>query len=234
MEPSGRAGEKMNFAKPRSGLFCLALSILLLGAATGGRAESALPGGLIFNLDLQHIEDGLIPCKTPYPLYVPLDGLETAKVHDRTLLLFTGKAQGLDIPHSILLDPDGRGWVVSLRFFPVSDGVVLTQSNGKTGYAIRVEDGAVRVSIQTGNSTVLLKESKETGITPCLGKWTQIDLEIRPAEAILSINRIRAATIPLPAPLDGKDMRIRLGGRADPPEPGFSGAIASLKILRQQ
>ncbi len=210
----------------------LALLACLFWPTRSGGAESVPPRGLILNLDFRHIQDGLIPCNTPYPLYVPLGGLGTKTFRNRTVLMIE-KGQGLEIPHSSLLDPDGRGWVASIRIFATRNGVVLSQGNDQAGYTIFVKDGAVQASVQTGSTTVVLKETEETGITQCLDKWITIDLEIRSGKAILSLNRIRAATAPLEEPLAGKDLRIRLGEQTDPPAPGFAGAIGSLKLLRQ-
>jgi len=218
----------MRFAKHRSGILFLALLVALASTAR----QSDLPEGLILNLDLQHIQNGLVPNKTLYPLYVPLGELGTRTFRNRTVLEVK-KGQGLEIPHSSLLDPDGRGWVATIRIFAKEDGIVLSQSNGQEGYVIRIKDGAVQATIRTGMVTVVLLESEENGITHCLDKWVTIDLQILPEVAILSLNRARVATISLETPLFGKDLRIHLGEPPSHPATGFSGAISSLKLLRQ-
>ncbi len=214
-------------------LYLLTLLASLLFPIHSGRAEqSVLPEGLILNLDFQHIDQGLIPNKALYPLYVPLDGIGTRTFHNRTVLEIK-KGQGLEIPHSALLDPDGRGWVATIRIFAKEDGVVLSQSNGQSGYTIQVKDGAIQVIIQTGSSTILLQETQKNDITQCLNKWVTIDLQILPKMAILSLNRARVAVASIEAPLSGKEFHIHLGEQPGQPNSGFSGAISSLKLLRQ-
>jgi len=218
----------MRFAKHKSGFLFLAL----LAALACPARQSDLPGGLILNLDLQHIQNGLVPNKTLYPLYVPLGGLGTRTFRNRTVLEVK-KGQGLEIPHSSLLDPDGRGWVATIRIFAKEDGVVLSQGNGQEGYVIRIENGTVQATIRTGTATVFLRESDKNGITHCLDQWITIDLQILPETASLSLNRIRVATVPLETPLFGKDLRIHVGTPPGHATTGFAGAIGSLKLLRQ-
>jgi hypothetical protein len=207
------------------------LFLVLLATLACSAQQSDLPQGIILNLDLQHIHNGLIPNKTLYPLYVPLGELRTRTFHNRTVLEVK-KGQGLEIPHSSLLDPDGRGWVATIRIFAKEDGNLLSQSNGEQGYVIQINDGAVQATIQTGEATVVLQESAENGITDCRNKWITIDLQILPEMAILSLNRARVAVIPLTTPLSGKELRIHLGEPPNQPGSGFFGAISSLKILR--
>ena len=204
--------------------------------------KNSLPTGLMLNLDFKKSQDGLIPSKTLYPLFVPKGELEIHTIDNREILVFR-KGQGLDIPHSSLLDPDGGEWIAVVRVFLTSDGIILSQGNGQQGYAIYTQDGVVHVAIQTGGSTVVLKESQEKGITHYLGKWVTIDVRIKPGMAILNLNRARVATIPLPSPFTGKECAIRIGEHQTLPAPlqdnttlpptGFTGAVSSLKILRQ-
>ncbi len=221
-------------------IISLALLAGLGGAVRICAAERPFPTGMMLNLDLQNIEAGLIPSKTLYPLHVPLGGLETKTVNGREILILR-KGQGFDIPHSSLLDPDGSEWVATIRVFLKSDGIILSQSNGQTGYVIYSKDGEIHVAIQTGGSTVLLKEDPKKSTTQYLGKWVTIDLRIQPEQAILNLNRARVATVPLPSPLSGKECKIRIGEHPTLPAPlqgdtttaGATGAIGSLKIVRQ-
>ena len=216
-----------------------AIAALLLAAAT---LQAAPPKGLMLNLDLQNIRNGLIPSRTLFPLYVPLNGLETGTSFERTVLLLR-EGQGLDIPHSALLDPDGSDWVAGIRIFAQSDGMVMSQSDGSRGYAIYIKDGAVQAAIQTGHSTLFLRERQENGVTECLGQWVTIELIIRNNVAILSLNRRHVALVPLQTPLQRTNCRIRIGthetlpellARSKAAEPGgFTGAVSSLKIFRQ-
>ena len=204
--------------------------------------KDRLPKGIVLNLDFQQIKDGLIPNKVLYPLYVPANGLGTETVNNREILVLR-EGQSLDIPHSSLLDPDGSQWVAIIRVFLKSDGIVLSQGNGQQGYAIYTKEGVVHVAIRTGDSTVVLKETLEKGITDYLGKWVTIELRIKQGIAILNLNRARVATLPVPSPLSGKDCKIRIGehrslpialeNNTDASPAGFTGAVSSLKILRQ-
>ena len=217
----------MRLTKHKFKLLCL----ILLTSLTISAQQSSLPRGLILNLDFQHIHNGLIPNKTLYPLYVPQGKLCTKTFHNRTVLEVK-KGQGLEIPHSSLLDPDGRGWIATIRIFAKEDGVILSQSNGEQGYVIQIIDGAVQATIKTSRATIILQESEKNGITDYRNKWVTIDLQILPKTAILSLNRARVAVIPLSTPLSGKELRIHLGEPPNQPGSGFFGAISSLKILR--
>ncbi len=215
---------------------------LVIAAMAIGAQAADLPQGLMLNLDFQRIEQGLIPSKTLYPLYVPQGDLGTETSDRRTFLTFQ-EGQSLDIPHSSLLDPDGGEWVAIIRVLALTDGIVMSQGDEERGYAIYIKDGAVHVTIRTENSAITLKERTENGITHCLGQWITIDLRISPELAILSLNRTRVALVPLSAPLSGKNHRIRLGEHETLPAPlrhnmtatltGFTGAISSLKFVRQ-
>ncbi len=206
------------------------------------QAEQPFPKGVMLNLDFQNIQDGLIPSKTLYPLYVPLGNLSTKIVKNREILILR-EGQGLDIPHSSLLDPNGGDWVATIRFFLQSDGIILSQGNDQEGYVIYTKEGVLQVAIRTAASTVILQESKKSGATRCLGKWITIDLQIKQGMAILNLNRARVGTTPLASPLNGKGCKIRIGEHQNLPAPlqgnttlspsGFTGAISSLKILRQ-
>ena len=221
---------------------CFVLFAVLLGQVDICTAESALPKGLMLNLDFQNIKDGLIPNKALFPLYVPLSGLGIEPVNSRNVLAVQ-HGQGLDIPHSSLLDPDGSEWITTVRVFTLTDGIVMSQGNDETGYVIYIKDGAVQIAIRTGPTTIILKERPENGITSCRNKWVTIDLRIKPEVAILSLNRNRVALVSLQAPLIGKNHLIRIGEHRALPAPlqrnttatptGFTGGISSLKVLRQ-
>ena len=84
------------------------LAAFIATIAIGALAGNPLPRGLMLNLDFQKIENGLIPNKTLYPLYVPICDLDTAPNNSGRVLLMIEAGQGFDIPHSSLLDPDGE------------------------------------------------------------------------------------------------------------------------------
>jgi hypothetical protein len=219
-----------------------ALALFIAVIAIGAEAGDPLPKGPMLNLDFQRIEDGLIPSKTLYPLYVPMGELSTEIFNNRTMLLFE-EGHGLDIPHSSLLDPDGSEWVAMIRVLALTDGMVMSQCDDEKGYAIYIKDGAIQAAIHTGHSTIILKERPENGITPCLNKWVTIEVKINSDMALLILNRAHVALIPLEEPLSGKDYRIRIGEHETLPAPlrrsktatptGFTGAVSSLKLTRQ-
>ncbi len=204
--------------------------------------EQPLPKGLMLNLDFQNIQSGIIPSKTLYPLYVPLGDLSLISIHNRNVLGMSD-GQFLDIPHCSLLNPDGNEWIITIRIYAQTNGIVISQGNTEKGYTIYLKDGAVQVAVRTGHSTVILQESPSRGITHCLKTWVTIELKIRPESATLSLNRSRVALINLQEPLSGKNYRIRIGEQQELPSSlghhatvsssGFTGAISSLKIMRQ-
>lgn len=218
------------------------LALLIATIAVGVQAGDSPPKGLMLNLDFQRIEDGLIPSKTLFPLHVPLGELGTTTFGKRTVLLLN-EGQGLSIPHSSLLDPDGSEWIAIIRVLALTDGLVMSQGDDEKGYAIYIKDGAAHAAIQTGHSTIVLKERADKGITPCLDKWVTIELRVNSDMALLVLNRAHAALVPLQEPLRGQDYRIRIGEHKALPAPlsrsktvtpsGFTGAISSLKIVRQ-
>lgn len=221
----------------------LALVASLLSALAASVADPGVyPKGIMLNLDFQNIDEGLIPNKALYPLYVPLGGLATQTVHNRTVLAMQ-EDQHLDIPHSSLLDPDGSDWIVSVRVFALANGIVMSQCDDEKGYVVYIQDGLVHAAIRTRYSTVILKEDKTQGTINGLKTWLMIELRIKPDMATLTLNRARVALVALPAPLEGENLPIRIGKHDALPAPlehnptatpaGFSGAIASIKILRQ-
>ena len=196
----------------------------------------------MLNLDFQNITEGLIPSKTLYPLFVPLGELRTQPINSRhTLILSEG--QGLDIPHSSLLDPDGSSWVTSIRVVALSDGLIMSQCNDTSGYAIYLKDGVVHAVILSGRTSVTLREQPDRGIGSVLKKQVTIDLKINPDSAMLILNRNRVAYVTLQKPLAGENHLIRIGEHAAIPVPlkrkpaatatGFTGGINAVKILRQ-
>ncbi len=219
-----------------------ALALFIVTIAIGTQAGDPPPKGLMLNLDFQRIENGLIPSKTLFPLHVPLGELSTGTFNDRTMLVFD-EGQGLDIPHSSLLDPDGSAWVAIIRVFALTDGLVMSQGDDEKGYAIYIKDGAVQAAIQTGHSTIFLRERPENGITPCLNKWVTIEVKIDSDSALLILNRAHVALVPLQEPLNGKDYHIQIGEHKTLPAPlsrsktatptGFTGGVSSLKLVRQ-
>lgn len=196
----------------------------------------------MLNLDFTSVENGLIPNKAFFPLYVPLcdAGIETL-LQEKMLVLKNDI--GFDVPHSSLIQPDGSEWIVAIRLGSLSDGMVISQGNEQHGYAIYIKDGAAHAVIRTGHSSMILKEDPRYGITDCTKDMVTIELRIKPDMAVLTLNRKRAAMARIDGPLNGDEMPIRIGKHYALPaimeniagiEPdGFSGAISTLKILRQ-
>jgi hypothetical protein len=205
-------------------------------------SDQSLPKGLMLNLDFQQIKDGLIPSKTLYPLYVPLGDLGTDTFNNRTMLTFQ-EGQGLDIPHSSLLDPDGDAWVVIVRFFASSNGIILSQGNDDKGYVLYLKDGNLHAAIRSGHTTVTMKGTAESGTDDCLDDFVTAELRIKDGFARLSINHDWIDLVQLDGAFTGSNYKIRMGQHAEIPTPfkqikpvpptGFTGAISSLKMLRQ-
>lgn len=219
------------------------LVFLVATTTITAQAVEPLPKGLMLNLDFQQVADGLVPSKTLYPLHVPLGGLEIMTNNEQRVFMMVEAGDALDIPHSSLLDPDGSDWVASIRIFALGNGMVMSQGDDEKGYAIYIKDGAVHAAVRTAHSTIILEERPENGITECLNAWITIELKFTRDMAILVLNRAHVAIAPLEAPLSGKDCRIRIGEHKTLPAPllrdatatpaGFTGAIGSLKLLRQ-
>lgn len=200
------------------------------------------PKGLMLNLDFEAVTDGLILSKTLYPLYVPLGELGIERFNSRNMLAFQF-GQGLNIPHSSLLDPNGHEWVISVRAFPLTDGLIISQGNDQHGYAIYMKDGHICATVRTGHSAFTLQERDDWGRTKYTKRWVTIELKIKKGSAILSLNRKRVARTRSEPALQGENLRIRLGNHNTLPSPlkhipgmdptGFTGAINSFKILRQ-
>jgi hypothetical protein len=216
--------------------------ILLLALPVFGGISEAPPKGLMLNMDFEGVADGLIPSKTLYPMFVPQGDLGIEHVNYRNLLAFQ-YGQGLEIPHSYLLEPDGSEWIIIVRAFILTDGLVLSQCNEDFGLAIYLVDNAVQATIRTKHSAITLKESPDRGISKFRKKWVTIELRIKEDSAYLNLNRKRAAMVTTAGPLKGENMRIRLGNHNELPtvmknipgaQPvGFTGAISSLKVIRQ-
>lgn len=216
-------------------------AVALCSMATA-RAGQELPKGLVLNLDFRNIREGLIPSNTLYPLHVPQGNLRTRDIDKRTFLLFED-GQGLDIPHCTLLDPDGSTtWVASIRVLPLSDGIIAAQCNADSGFVIYLRDGVVHAAIQSGRNVVTLREQPGQGLGSILKKQVTIDLKISPNSAQLILNRNRVCNIALSKPLAGTNQKIRIGQpntsllpalRPNAVPKGFTGGIASFKILRQ-
>ncbi len=204
--------------------------------------EFPRPKGLMLNLDFESAKDGLIPSKTLYPLFVPQGDLEIERFNNRNMLTFQ-YGQGIDIPHSLLLDPNGQEWIITVRAFPLTDGIILSQSNTQYGYAIYMKEGHIYATIRTGHSAVTLQEPQNQVRSKFTRRWVTIELQIKKDQAILSLNRKRVAVIRAEPTLSGDNLHIRLGNHNSLPTPfqyikgmqptGFTGAINSLKIIRQ-
>ena len=204
--------------------------------------QNKLPKGLMLNLDFEAAQNGLIPSKTLYPLYVPQGDLFIERIKHRNLLIVDPE-RGIDIPHSSLLDPAGDEWVVSIRIFLVTDGLILSQGNEKNGFAIYSKDHQIFVRIRSGRVAYTLEEDPMFGISKYRKKWVSIELRIEKDRALMLLNRKRAAMVQGQPVLSGEGMRIRMATHREVPgvfsefnnlgTAGFSGAVSSLKIHRQ-
>ena len=232
----------MRFSRINVIHFGLLLLAGIMGSVRTCPAGEPLPSGILLNLDFQNVKDGLIPNKALYPLYVPLQKLQIGEVNYRKTLIID-KGQGLDIPHSSLLDPDGTAWVASVQVLAITDGIILSQCNADSGYVIYIKDGIVHATVLSGQTAVTLREQAVGGIGSILNKKVTIDLKIRRDSALLVLNRNRVALASLQQPLAGSNLWIRIGEPSTLPTPlkhnpaaaisGFTGHVTSLKILRQ-
>ena len=232
----------MRIIEPKRKTLAFVLLFGVLFQAYTQSQEQSRPKGLMLNLNFQQATDGLIPSKTLYPLYIPQGELKIESTNHRNMLALQ-YGQGLDIPHSSLLDPDGNDWIVSLRVFALTDGLILSQVNDQYGFVIYLKDGTVQACLRTPHSSITLKERADRGITKRIKKWVSIELQIKDDVAILSLNRQRVSMAPLQAPLKGGNMHIRIGhhqklpiilkNKQGIPQTGFTGAISSLKVFRQ-
>lgn len=227
---------------PRRTAILAATSAVSLTMARQTYALNRRPYGLMLNLDFEGAKDGLIPNKALYPLYVPEGSLFVDRIKHRNLLV-VDQERGLDVPHSSLLDPAGDEWVVSVRAYLLTDGLIMSQGNDKHGFAIYVKDFQVFARVRTGNVAYTLQENPRSGVSKFRKKWVTIELRIEDGRAMLSLNRKRSALVKGQPALNGEGMRIRLGTHREIPgvfqdfhgmnTTGFSGAINSFKIHRQ-
>ncbi|MDZ8120408.1 hypothetical protein [Pontiella agarivorans] len=216
--------------------------LLSTACISSAKTPELRPKGLMLNLDFEGVKEGLIPNKALYPLFVPTGNLFVDRIKHRNLLV-VDEGRGLDIPHSSLLDPAGDEWVVSIRVFLLTDGLILSQGNDRHGFAIYTKDHQVFARVRTGNVAYTLQEKPNSGISKFRKKWVTIELRISAGHAFLSLNRKYAAMVTGQPPLNGDGMRIRIGTHRELPgvfrefqklnTDGFSGAINSLKIHRQ-
>jgi len=203
------------------------------------------PKGQMISLDFKRAQDGLIPNKAFYPLYVPQGDLSIQTLLGERMLVLTPE-HGLDIPHSSLIQPTGNEWIVSVKLGAYPDGgngMVISQGDDEHGYAIYLTDGAPRAVVRTGNCSMILREDLARGLTDCRKMMTSIELRISKDTASLTVNRSRIATVTLDGPLDGEYMPIRIGSHHQLPAVmknipdveahGFSGAISALSVWRQ-
>ena len=170
----------------------------------------------MLNLDFRNASEGLIPNRSLYPLYVPQGPLEIKPLLGENMLVFLPE-DGLDIPHSSLIQPDGSEWVVSVQIgaYPGDgNGMVMSQCDDEFGYAIYLKDGAPRAVIRTGNCALVLKEDRTTGITDCRKQMATVELRIKSDMVLYTVNKKRVAMLTLDAPLQGGTMPMRKTFRA--------------------
>ena len=204
--------------------------------------EPSLPKGVVLNLDFQNIQDGLIPSKSLFPLYVPFGELKFGMARTRRVLLIDPDEKLL-IPHSSVLDPNGKLWVTSIQLYARANGIVVSQCNQTNGYVIYIADGVVHAAIHNEGKTVVLREKPGCGLGKMFNKQVTVVLQIKPDGAFLFLNRNVVAYAPLKKPFLGKNFLIQIGKNkhllpalkkiSNLPKQGFSGAVATFKIIRQ-
>ncbi|MBN2704465.1 MAG: hypothetical protein JXR23_09670 [Pontiellaceae bacterium] len=204
------------------------------------------PKGLIFNMNFDAASNGLVPNKGGFPLFVPLNGLEVKTLINEQMLDLPAD-QGLTVPHSSILQPDGSMWLAGVRVGvrpSGKTGMVMSQTNDRHGYAIYLLDGAVYAAVCTADSVIILQQSSDSILRDCSKGMVRIDLEIKANEVVLLLDRAKVASAPLTAPLDGggADMLLRIGNHEslppflaeqEIPANGIFGAISLLQLWRQ-
>jgi len=200
------------------------------------------PKGFAISLDFEHIHDGLIPSKSIFPLYVPLGDLELRMARLRRVVMIQ-HGESLFIPHSSVLDPNGKKWACSVQFYAGSDGLIVSQCNQTDGYAIYIVDGIIHAAIHNRGQTVVLCEKMGGGIGKAFRKRITVVLEIDKDKTFLLVNRTLVAHADLKKAFSGKNFFIQIGENKNIlpalkqipkfPKNGFSGAISAFKIIRQ-
>lgn len=222
-------------------LIQIATILIFLITALSVHSQNELPKGLMLNMDFEEVSDGLIPSKSLFPLFVPQGDLGIEYINNRHMLAFQD-GQGLDIPHSSLLNPNGSEWIISVRAFLLTDGIIVSQGNEAYGYVIYMQDGHIAATVRTGHSAFTLKEHADRGRSKYVKRWVTIELRIKQDMAMLNLNRNRIDMVHSQPALVGENLLIRLGNHNPLPSPlkhtdipmtGFTGAINSFKILRQ-
>lgn len=203
-------------------------------------ATRQLPRGLLINYTFDRVRNGIIANKALYPINAPLGALRPTEGERGTALRIENK-QYLEIPRSSLLDLSVGPWAVNIIFKADSDGVVLSHGSATNHYAIFIENGTPCVSLRKGRATVVLGSRKN-----CIGQWINMRLNLNPDSASLTIDSERIDQIDIPDLLSEPHFTIRIGAnpdiygdpaimKGDLPAlaTGFTGAVDSLKIIRQ-
>lgn len=226
-----------------------AIFLVTLGIASPyiGQAQTrtTMPKGIMLNMDFRNATEGLVPNRSNYPLYTPLKGVQIKTLLREPMLVLPAD-QGLDLPHSSLIQPDGSEWIVTVRLGARPDGgngMVVSQCDDAHGYAIYLKDGAVHAAVRTADSTLVLRQPPATVIMDCRKEMVSVELRIKADRAVLMLNRARVADAPLSAPLTGDYMPVRLGMHHETPSllkdmpnitaQGINGAISHLLIWRK-
>ena len=218
-------------------------------ALTGHAEESfSLPKGLMLNLDFSQTTNGLILSKALYPLHVPQGDLEIKLLlHEKMLNL--SPQQGLSIPHNTLIQPDGNSKSIAIVRVGTrpdgSSGILLSQSDDDHGFAIFLTQGNINAAIRTtGAPPILLQQPLNTRAINTEKRMVLIELHIDTDKATLWLDRAPVASTPLPAPLNGNYMPVRIGCPSETqlhflgdttgiPTNGINGAISVLQLWRQ-
>jgi len=200
-----------------------------------------LPRGLLINYTFEKVRQGIIPNRSLFPLNAPLAPFHPVGNGKGGLALRIEKNQTFEIPRSSLLDLAVGPWAVIIRFRADSDGVILSHGGPTNHYAVFVENGIPSVSLRKGRATVVLSAREN-----CIGKWIDLRLNINSESAVLTVNHQREDQCDIPDLMYEHHYTIRMGANpalyGDPSimkgglpvlATGFSGAVDSLKIIRQ-
>lgn len=131
-------------------------------------------------------------------LSVDIDQNSVEVVGD-SLVLEGSDNSHLVVPFMKETDPAGWPYRIDISLKPESDGVVASQSNGKYGYKVFIQDGRPGVSVRC--TTWIATTTTIDAPQLVLGEWTHLQVLIDYNRLTFLVNGVVAETLPMPMPL---------------------------------